>query len=123
MKILVAVVLTVSLAAQASGPAPASEKPPAFALDSPVECRVDGRDVTLPAGLLLPRVTVAAIDAEMKRLQKAELDLKAQNENLGTVLAERPSGIGLKGLLIAIGVGAAIGAGTVLVVQGAASGK
>lgn len=95
----------------------------ALVLDSPIECRVAGQDVTLPAGMLLPKPAVEAVDAEMTRLQTENGELKAQNANLGESLAAQPHGVGLKGLAITLGVGLMLGIGTGFALHALASGK
>lgn len=85
---------------------------PARADDSPLEipplrCDLDGRAVELPAGVLLPAPAWARLDAEVRRLQEAEVRLAAENASLREAAGSAPLVVVAAALVVGLALGAA----------------
>jgi hypothetical protein len=99
-----------------SGVALAQDKDPLIHFSEPVSIESGSKTAVLPPGYFLTNRQFDVLDAEVQRLQSAEVALKSQNDNLGELLAKRPAGFGLKGAVVFMLAGAALGATAVFLV-------
>ncbi len=83
-------------------------------LQTPSTCATRGGSVLdLPAGYFLADGSYLALDAEIRRLQSAEVRLLKENATLLSDLAS-PPGMNPKAVLILLGTGLALGMGSAL---------
>lgn len=96
----------------ATAPALAQDDLPlAFIVPEPSTLIVGDREADLPPGVFLPAEAFLAVDNRIKALENDNTRLNAENE----VLRQKP--VGVKGLLIAAGVGVLLGAGAAYLVS------
>ena len=75
--------------------------------------KANGEEILLAAGYYFENRDFLKLDAEVVRLQEAEIRLRAENEYLRTEVSKGP----WKSIFISVGVGFLVGAGTVLAVR------
>ena len=84
---------------------------PVLQFTEPVQVESGSHVLTLPPGFFLTNRQMQKLDTEVQRLQSREIDLQAQNKNLGETLATPPrGGISLKAVAICFVAGLAVGA-------------